>query len=494
MTSRRAWMIGVVGIVAVAPAAWAQFPAPPVAGGGIPVAPAGLGGVPALAPAAAAPRTLWSFFGLTHQNLEACKLKICRSPLGSALGGFASGPVAGLTGGLFSGCCPPPTNAEIAALAAKGGPQGAEAVAAKIKQDEADAKARVAAVEYLGTVDCRYWKEAQVALLNALRADRNECVRFAAAKALNSGCCCSKEVIETLRIVVACEDSDGFPAEPSPRVKGAAFAALQNCLMRVPEELPPEVVPLEPERGPLPPGAPAPLEPEVGSAAPYPAGAVQLASAPYGTPATVTPRRPTDFDARLRRKTFGQSVDEARRTLFELAQAPSAAPDGLPPGRRSVVDALTKARQDVSEATQADPARPLVPMPRPMSPEVAPAAYVPAQPVAALPHPPLPVRSLPPVVAPRPRPVPVPVPTPARPAARAVAPPPRTLAPEVAPAAFRPSFRKTDAPVKAASLQPEPAKKPQASKAGATETESNPISKRGLIGHLFPSRSGKTRP
>src|SRR4029077_9880407 len=138
----------------------------------------------------------------------------------------------------------------------KQAPGGAAATAAKIKTSEADAKARVAAVEYLGTVDCTRWKEATKALVNALRADPNECVRYAAARVLNSGCCCNKDTIEALKICVAGEDKDGNPPETSPRVKAAAFNALQNCLTRVPEVLPDEIKPIERERGPA-----IPLEP-----------------------------------------------------------------------------------------------------------------------------------------------------------------------------------------------------------------------------------------
>ena len=146
-----------------------------------------------------------------------------------------SGPVGAISGGFICPLCPPPTAAQIAALANKPN-GGAEAAAAKIQASEADAKARVAAVEYLGTVDCNRFPEAKKALLAALREDPNECVRFAAARSLNSGCCCDQEVIEKLRISVAGEKKDG-PAETSCRVKAAAFSALQNCLMRVPEEV-----------------------------------------------------------------------------------------------------------------------------------------------------------------------------------------------------------------------------------------------------------------
>lgn len=367
--SRKAWTAGLLGVLAWTSMARAQVPGvPPGAAAGL----GGLGGAAApvasaLPAAAAAPRTIWGMFGITHENIAACKLKICRSPLGPMIGSMTAGPLGAVSGGLLSNCCPPPTPAEIAALEAKGGPQGAAAVAAKIQADEADAKARVAAVEYLGTVDCRYWKEAQVALLNALRADRNECVRYAAARAFNNGCCCSKEVIETLRIVVAGEDSDGFPAESSTRIRGTAFAALQNCLMKVQPELPAE--PLEPEKGPAaaPTVAPAiqperaavlpPLPPGLADASHLPAA--HVAALPLLTPVPATgqpstPARPLSiFEARVRNKTFAGTVDEARRTLFFLSQtAPKTVSQGLPPGKQSVFHAATKARQDLAEANR----------------------------------------------------------------------------------------------------------------------------------------------
>jgi hypothetical protein len=287
--------------------------------------------------------------GLSHQSLDACRLKLCRSPIGRTLAPFMTGPFGALSGGLFNDCCPPPTAAEIAALEQKGGPQGAEAVAAKIKADEADAKARVVAVEYLGTVDCHYWKEAGKALLDALRGDRNECVRYAAAKALNSGCCCSKEVIDTLRIVVSGEDSDGFPSETSARVRGMAFAALQNCLMRVPD-LPPEIPPLEPEQGPGVPTDLVPLEPERAALGPLAAEATHRTVAHEMT--SQTPIRAIDamrHEAQLRTKTFAATVDDARRTMKTVSQQAAATPAvGLPAGHQSLFDAMMKARHDVT--------------------------------------------------------------------------------------------------------------------------------------------------
>ena len=368
--SHKAWTAGLLGVLVWTSMARAQVPGvPPGAAAGL----GGLGGAagPAAAgvpAAAAAPRTVWGMFGITHDNIAACKLKICRSPLGPMLSSMTAGPLGAVSGGLLTNCCPPPTAAEIAALEAKGGPQGAAAVAAKIQADEADAKARVAAVEYLGTVDCRYWKEAQVALLNALRADRNECVRYAAARAFNNGCCCSKEVIETLRIVVAGEDSDGFPAESSTRIRGTAFAALQNCLMKVQmNNLPPE--PLEPEKGPaatpttapaIQPERAAALPPLPGSADPSHLAASHVAALPLlspvpaaGQPASAA--RPLSiFEARVRNKTFAGTVDEARRTLFVLSQTtPKVVTPGLPPGKQSVFHAVTKARQDLADASRA---------------------------------------------------------------------------------------------------------------------------------------------
>jgi len=129
-----------------------------------------------------------------------------------------------LSGGLIPPFCPlTPSAAQLA-------DPGAEGAAAAIMLDEAGAKARRAAVRYLGTVDCHYWPEAEDALVAALRGDRNECVRWEAALALGRGCCCTKKTIEALTIVVSCSDRDGAPKETSHRVHAAAAAALDHCL------------------------------------------------------------------------------------------------------------------------------------------------------------------------------------------------------------------------------------------------------------------------
>lgn len=217
--------------------AHAQFTAP---------APTPAGGVETAAAATAAPaqaKTLWSFLGITPENLRKCTKHYCASPLGQFVNGMLT-PVRFASGGLIPDCCAKPlTAAELAALK-PGEVSPAEAAAAKIKADEAGAKARRAAVRYLATVDCHYYPEAEAALIAALRADRNECVRLEAAMALGNGCCCTKKTIEALNLVVTGEATDGNPSETSERVKLAAFASLQSCLSRGLEfPTPPETVP-----------------------------------------------------------------------------------------------------------------------------------------------------------------------------------------------------------------------------------------------------------
>lgn|GEM_PF-4695109 len=107
---------------------------------------------------------------------------------------------------------------------------GAVGAAAQVKLDRANAEKRIEAVQYLGSVDCHVWPEAEEALIGALRGDRNECVRLAAANVLLNGCCCTKKVIKALTEAANGTDCDGFPAEKSCRVRAAAQAALEKCL------------------------------------------------------------------------------------------------------------------------------------------------------------------------------------------------------------------------------------------------------------------------
>jgi hypothetical protein len=85
-------------------------------------------------------------------------------------------------------------------------------------------------VRYLGTVDCSRWPEAEAALAISLRFDRNECVRFEAALALRSGCCCTNKIMDALTNCVLGENKkDNFPIEKSERVRAAAADALARC-------------------------------------------------------------------------------------------------------------------------------------------------------------------------------------------------------------------------------------------------------------------------
>jgi hypothetical protein len=377
MTSRKAWTAGLVALAVWSPALRAQVPGvPPIgAAGGAGVASSalgaggGLGGGLGGAATAAQPTTLWSFLGLSGSNLQACKAKLCASQLGQMANSMVTGPLGAITGGFLPALCPPPTAAQAAALANQPG-AGAQAAAAKIQASEAGAKARVAAVEYLGTVDCSRWPEATSALVKALLEDPNECVRFAAAKALNSGCCCNKDTIEALRICVSGETKKGNAPETSPRVKAAAFAALQNCLMKVPEEPTPETAPM-PERS-QPPGVPAPPKPERSTmhAADGTHIATAYTAAAHGPDTAATP---------IAQKSFNQTVDEARRTLFQVSRNPRP-PAFLPTGKRSVFDVLSKARQDAKNANlrHAREQGQVPPVPSTVDPSFAPASYNPA--------------------------------------------------------------------------------------------------------------------
>jgi hypothetical protein len=122
----------------------------------------------------------------------------------------------------------------------------AQGAAAQIKAEEAQAKAKIAAIEYLASVDCRYYPEAEAGMITGLRAEKNECVRLAAAKALASGCCCSAKVVKALTMTVNCSNKDGFPAEASELVRIYAFVALERCMRKCVEgeaEVPPEQPP-----------------------------------------------------------------------------------------------------------------------------------------------------------------------------------------------------------------------------------------------------------
>jgi hypothetical protein len=170
--------------------------------------------------------TLWSFLGLSRAQREYRQRAMARTPLGK-LRERIQNPLSKLTGGLIPPF--PPKTPTLAELQAPG-PVGA---AAKAKLDRMGAKDRIEAVQYLGTLDCHYWPEAEDALVAALRVDRNEWVRLEAAKTLLKGCCCTKKTITALTMAATCSDADGNPSEKSPRVVAAAQQALNHCLESV---------------------------------------------------------------------------------------------------------------------------------------------------------------------------------------------------------------------------------------------------------------------
>jgi hypothetical protein len=196
--------------------------ASPVLNGVVPPAPLGLG----VGPGAQTPgglNTIWARLGIAQEQREFCRRKICRTPAGQLIGRLMA-PVSAFSGGVIPPFCP--TVPSIAELLDPG-PVGA---ASKAKLDRAGAEERMKAVKYLGTLDCHYWPEAEEALIGALRADRNECVRYEAAVALSKGCCCTCKVIVALSHVVSCSDADGHPYEKSARVRAVAAHALDRCM------------------------------------------------------------------------------------------------------------------------------------------------------------------------------------------------------------------------------------------------------------------------
>jgi hypothetical protein len=257
-------------MVGITSGLWAQAPAGAGAGaaGAAGAGAAGAGAAPAAAPA---PASIWSFLGINKTCLKEFKVRLCKSNIGLMMGNMLK-PVSLMSGGLLPQCCPKVLQDDALAKAAKEGPDAAKgdaaAAAAKIAQDEAQAKERRAAVRYLGTVDCHYWGDVAIpALIAALRGDPNECVRWEAAMALGSGCCCNKQTIAALTLSVYGVDDpaegrtvagafvdgqrvvifDKHPVETSERVKASALAALQHCLSCYSEVTTPG-----PERGPEP--------------------------------------------------------------------------------------------------------------------------------------------------------------------------------------------------------------------------------------------------
>lgn len=312
--------------------------------GGAAGAAGGALGAPAAATPGATP-TLWSFLGLSKSQKAACLQQLCANPLlGPAANGLLA-PMSVMTGGLFGGLCPPNS-----AFGQGGSP--AQQVANAVAADEASAKQRVAAVEYLATVDCHYWPDVEEAIIASLRTDRNECVRYAAAKALITGCCCGKKTIEALRIVVDRSESDGNPSENSDRVVAAACLALQRCLAVYCEST--EPTPLE-----LPEALPDESGPERSVSRGSKSDEIQLAAMPnlpgalpdqirQGADPSIGMLIPTGirtyYRGQLARKSREQLIMESFQTLrVATSNKFWLGTSTIPPGSQSLIDIFDKA-------------------------------------------------------------------------------------------------------------------------------------------------------
>jgi hypothetical protein len=226
-------------------------------------------------------------------------------------------------------------------------------MAARVKADEADAKARRAAVRYLGTVDCHVWPEVKAALVNALRADKNECVRYEAALALGRGCCCAKETLEALSRTVSGSETDGNPSETSERVKAAAADALENCLSKL---------------------TPPPLAP------PEPAGPPRERATPPRERSTSAKAEQTlmpVYYRQLESVPIGQIADQARAVLAQRKQKRAAPSNTVPIDDHSLYGVLVSARHAARAPQASQPGTAVVSM-NTVAPPTAVASVVPA--------------------------------------------------------------------------------------------------------------------
>lgn len=214
------WRAGVAagGVLLAAGLSAAQVP------GGMPAGAPGTGAASGL-PGAPAPTTApqGGFFSKMCAGFDACRQKLCASPAGQMLNNMTK-PLSFGTGGVIPPFCPVMPSAQDLAQPGVAGASDA------IKKDTLEAQMRREKVRFLGTVDCRYYPDAIVALTAALRTDGSECVRYEAALALSHGCCCNQKTIDALDACVSGTDKDGNPAERSVRVRCAAAIGLERCL------------------------------------------------------------------------------------------------------------------------------------------------------------------------------------------------------------------------------------------------------------------------
>lgn len=286
---------------------------------------------PALAQDVAAPAVPASAGGivglcaLLDAKIKECKKKICECPLGQLLTNSTKVFNTYAGGLLCPSCCP-----EVKEDDLKKPANSLQGACARIRQEEAEAPSRRAAVRCLAYADCNWYPEAEAALIIALRTDRNECVRYEAAQVLGSGCCCTRKSIQALALAASGSKKDGNPPENSPRVKAAAYVSLQHCLncFAEIEELDPLPKPESPERLPDPRKLPETT-------------AFQMIE-----PAVALRPMPVPVDP---------VIADARAVLAQLKVSAIETPAVMPTGHRSIYEAMVRA--------SAPPAKPAAAVP-----------------------------------------------------------------------------------------------------------------------------------
>lgn len=288
--------------------------------------------------AAAQPTTFWSLVAQIPAACKACKAKCCASCCGQMINEMTK-PLSLMTGGCIQ-CCPDGPAAQ------NPNTPGAVGAAAELAKCLEEAPQRIQAVRFMATADCGRFPEVQKALIQALRGDCSECVRYEAALAFNLGCCCSKPVMFALEQTVTGGTKDGFPREISPRVKQAAMVALQRCQANyVPDE------PVRPEE-PVPPETPA----TPGDAKP----ASPIPAVPPETPVPPTPSARGDVMIRpvaAASSTMNQRDSETTKIVGKLKQQPTDTPV------KSVPVSEERSLFSVIKAAKATDAKPVVSSP-----------------------------------------------------------------------------------------------------------------------------------
>jgi hypothetical protein len=315
MVGRATWLASLLLALSVADVARAQSTADTVSSDASSAASGGSSG------SSSQVTNFWTCLAKVPPALAACKAQFCASCCGQMLNSMLA-PITYMTGGCVR-CCPAMPNKD---QLADQGPAGA---CAQITKDTLEAKARLDAVRCLATVDCNYWPEAEKGLINALRADKNEAVRYGAALALCNGCC-TKNTMEALKISASGSDKDGNPRESSPRVRQAALIALNKCECKYEEP-----IPSRPAEPPMPAEPPVPVVPSnpgvpVGPvSAPIPLP--QASSAPAGKPAPTTAASTPRPAAAPKNQAKG--IAGGRKGVREVATRPTYLP---PKGDRSL--------------------------------------------------------------------------------------------------------------------------------------------------------------